>query len=110
LSTHRPVPYEGRSGIRALLEGMQRFGWSPVKEGNHIIWLTGKDGAISLEPGGQFELSGAALKSVHETCNEVNTHQEQVRAVANEIGAGVIGLGYAPSWRLNEVPMMPKGR
>ena len=110
LRSHKPVPYEGRPGIRTLLEGMQRFGWSPVMEGEHIIGLTGKDGAISLEPGGQFELSGAALKSVHETCNEVNTHQEQVREVANEIGAGVIGLGYAPSWRLDEVPMMPKGR
>src|SRR3954447_8545976 len=110
LSMRKPVPYEGRPGIRALLEGMQRFGWSPVMEGEHIIGLTGKDGAISLEPGGQFELSGATLKSVHETCSEVNTHQEQVRQVANEIGAGVIGLGYAPSWRRDEVPMMPKGR
>ena len=89
---------------------MQRFGWAPVMEGEYIIGLSGKDGAISLEPGGQFELSGAPLKTVHETCNEVNTHQEQVRAIANEIGAGVIGLGYAPSWRLDEVPMMPKGR
>jgi len=110
LKSFKPVPYEGRPGIRALLEGMQRFGWAPVMEGEHIIGLSGKDGAISLEPGGQFELSGAALKSVHETCNEVNTHQEQVRQIANEIGAGVIGLGYAPSWRRDEVPMMPKGR
>ncbi|MBV8798787.1 MAG: glutamate--cysteine ligase [Alphaproteobacteria bacterium] len=110
LTTLKPVPYEGRPGIRALLEGMRRFGWSPVMEGDNIIGLTGKDGAISLEPGGQFELSGAALKSVHETCSEVNTHQDQVRQVAAEIGAGAIGLGYAPSWRLNQVPMMPKGR
>jgi glutamate--cysteine ligase len=110
LKTHKPVPYEGRHGIRALLEGMRRFGWEPVMEGDHIIGLTGKDGAISLEPGGQFELSGAALKSVHETCSEVNTHQEQVRQIAGEIGAGVIGQGYAPSWRLDDVPMMPKGR
>src|ERR1700752_3071594 len=65
LKSRKPLPYEGRPGIRALLEGMQRFGWSPVMEGEHIIGLTGKDGAISLEPGGQFELSGAALKSVH---------------------------------------------
>jgi glutamate--cysteine ligase len=110
LKTHKPVPYEGRPGIRPLLEGMQRFGWAPVMEGAYIIGLSGKDGAISLEPGGQFELSGAPLKTVHETCNEVNTHREQVRTIADEIGAGVIGLGYAPSWRLDEVPMMPKGR
>src|ERR1051325_3284977 len=110
LGTQKPVSYDGEPGIRALLNGMRRFGWEPVMEGDNIIGLTGKDGAISLEPGGQFELSGAALKSVHETCNEVNTHQEQVREIANEIGAGVIGLGYAPSWRLDEVGMMPKGR
>jgi glutamate--cysteine ligase len=110
LATHKPLSYDGQPGIRALLNGMRRFGWEPVMEGDNIIGLTGKDGAISLEPGGQFELSGAALKSVHDTCNEVNTHQEQVREIANEIGAGVIGLGYAPTWRLNEVSMMPKGR
>ncbi|HTQ15604.1 MAG TPA: glutamate--cysteine ligase [Rhizomicrobium sp.] len=110
LKTFRPVPYEGRSGILALLEGMRRFGWEPVKEGETVIGLTQNGASISLEPGGQFELSGAALKTVHETCAEVNTHQEQVREVADEIGAGVIGLGYAPDWRLDEVPIMPKGR
>ena len=110
LKTHKPVSYDGAPGILALLNGMRRFGWEPVMEGDNIIGLTGKDGAISLEPGGQFELSGAALKSVHETCAEVNTHQEQVREIANEIGAGVIGLGFAPTWRLDEVPVMPKGR
>ncbi|MBV9571103.1 MAG: glutamate--cysteine ligase [Alphaproteobacteria bacterium] len=110
LKTLKPVPYHGKPGIRALLDGMRRFGWEPVMEGDNIIGLTGKDGAISLEPGGQFELSGAPLVSVHETCNEVNTHRAQVQQVSNEIGAGAIGVGYAPSWRLDEVPMMPKGR
>jgi glutamate--cysteine ligase len=110
LKTMKPVPYAGRSGIRALLEGMRRFGWEPVMEGDHIIGLTQNSASISLEPGGQFELSGAPLKSVHQTCAEVNTHQEQVREVANELGIGVLGLGYAPSWSLDEVPQMPKGR
>ncbi len=110
LKTMKPLPYEGRSSIRALLEGMRRFGWEPVMEGDAIIGLTQNGAAISLEPGGQFELSGAALKSVHETCAEVNTHQEQVREIAGEIGAGVIGLGYAPTWTLDDVPQMPKGR
>ncbi len=110
LKTQKPVPYEGRPGIRALLEGMERFGWKPILEGENIIGLTQNGASLSLEPGGQFELSGAALKSVHQTCAEVNTHQAQVREVAGEIGAGVIGLGYAPSWRLDEVPQMPKGR
>ncbi|MGH6870298.1 MAG: glutamate--cysteine ligase [Rhizomicrobium sp.] len=110
LKTFRPVGYDGRPGIRALLDGMRRFGWEPVMEGDHIIGLAQNGASISLEPGGQFELSGAALRTVHETCSEVNTHQEQVRQVADDIGAGVIGLGYAPDWRLDEVPVMPKGR
>ena len=96
LKTFRPVPYEGPNGIRALLEGMTRFGWEPVKEGPHIIGGYQNGASISLEPGGQFELSGAALKTVHETCAEVNTHQEQVREVCNELGLGVLGLGFAP--------------
>ncbi len=85
----KPVPYEGKPGIRALLEGMKRFGWEPILEGENIIGLTQNGASLSLEPGGQFELSGAPLKTVHQTCAEVNTHLEQVREVANEIGAGV---------------------
>ena len=110
LKTMKPVPYDGRNGIRAMLEGMRRFGWEPVMEGDNIIGLSQDGASISLEPGGQFELSGAALKSVHQTCAEVNTHQEQVREIANELGVGVLGLGYAPNWALDEVPQMPKGR
>ncbi|MDE3114714.1 MAG: glutamate--cysteine ligase [Pseudomonadota bacterium] len=110
LKDRRPLAYEGRPGIRALLEGMQRFGWEPILEGPNIIGLSQNNASISLEPGGQFELSGAPLENVHETCAEVNTHQEQVREVAGEIGAGVIGLGFAPDWSLDDVPVMPKGR
>ncbi|MGB8366500.1 MAG: glutamate--cysteine ligase [Rhizomicrobium sp.] len=110
LKTMKPVGYEGAASIRVLLEGMRRFGWEPVMEGGAIIGLTQNGASISLEPGGQFELSGAPLRSVHETCAEVNTHQEQVREIADEIGVGFLGLGYAPSWRLDEVPQMPKGR
>ena len=108
--TLKPLAYEGEPGIRQLLEGMTRFGWKPVKEGEHIIGHSLDGASLSLEPGGQFELSGAALKTVHETCAEVNTHLAQVREVAAEIGAGMLGLGFAPSWRLDEVPVMPKGR
>jgi glutamate--cysteine ligase len=110
LRTHKPVPYDGKPGIRALLEGMARFGWQPVMERDCIIGLTKNGASLSLEPGGQFELSGAPLKTVHETCSEVNTHQEEVREVAAEIGAGVIGLGFAPTWSMEETHMMPKGR
>jgi glutamate--cysteine ligase len=110
LRTHKPLPYDGTPGIRVLLEGMQRFGWEPVKEGENIIGLSQAGASLSLEPGGQFELSGAPLKTVHETCGEVNTHQEQARVVADEIGAGVIGLGFAPTWSMQETHQMPKGR
>ena len=110
LKDRRPVAYEGRPGIRALLEGMQRFGWEPFYEGENVIGLSQNGASISLEPGGQFELSGAPLYNVHETCAEVNTHQAQVREVAGEIGAGVSGLGFAPDWNLEDVPVMPKGR
>ncbi len=110
LKTLAPLPYEGPAGIRAMLEGMKRFGWEGVYEGDHIIGLKQAGGAISLEPGGQFELSGAPLRSVHETCNEVNTHLDQVREVATEIGAGFLGMGFHPTAKLADVPIMPKGR
>jgi glutamate--cysteine ligase len=110
LAAHMPLAYAGRPGIRTLLEGMRRFGWEPVMEGDHIIGLSQGAASISLEPGGQFELSGAPLRSLHQTCAEVNTHQTQVREVAAEIGAGVLGLGFAPTWRVDDVDQMPKGR
>ena len=110
LKTHKPVSYEGKPGIRQLLEGMQRFGWQPLREGENIIGLTQDGASLSLEPGGQFELSGAPLKTVHDTCAEVDTHLLQTREVASEIGAGVLGFGFAPGWTLAETPVMPKGR
>jgi glutamate--cysteine ligase len=110
LRSHKPLSYDARPGIRELLDGMRRFGWEPVREDDNIIGLTQGGASLSLEPGGQFELSGAALRNVHETCNELNTHQSQVREVCAEIGAGVIGLGFAPTWSMEETHQMPKGR
>src|ERR1700744_3260042 len=89
---------------------MKRFGWQPVAENGNIIGLTQNGASLSLEPGGQFELSGAPLRTIHETSSEVNIHLEQCREVASEIGAGVLGFGFAPSWTLAETPVMPKGR
>src|SRR5579872_2628863 len=85
LKDHKPLPYDGPCSIRALLTGMQRFGWEPVREGENIIGLSQNGASLSLEPGGQFELSGAALRTVHETCVEVMTHRNQVREVCAEI-------------------------
>ena len=107
----RPLPYEGMPGIKALLEGMLRFDWEPVLEGENVIALKAADGAsVTLEPGGQFELSGAAVETLHQTCNEVNTHLTQVKEVCKEIGAGMIGLGFNPKWRREDIHWMPKGR
>ncbi len=110
LSDHSTLPYEGPAGVRALLEGMQRFGWQPVTEGGNVIALSMDGGAISLEPGGQFELSGAPLENLHQTCNEVNTHLKQVREVATGLGIGFLGLGFTPDWTRAQIPVMPKGR
>ncbi|HEV2550518.1 MAG TPA: glutamate--cysteine ligase [Stellaceae bacterium] len=111
LADHKPAPYDGNNGIRALLEGLQRFGWAPVRDADNLVGLSnGKGGAISLEPGGQFELSGAPLETLHQTCDEVNEHLKQVRAVASELGLGVLGLGFHPTARREDIPWMPKGR
>ncbi len=109
--TLEPLPYDGPRSIRAMLEGMQaRFGWEPILEQDKIIGLA-KDGAnISLEPGGQLELSGAPLDSIHQTCDEVNEHLREVHEVADTIGARFIGLGAAPIWTHEQMPLMPKGR
>ncbi len=111
LSDHSPLPYEGACSVRAMLEGLRdQFGWAPVLEGGNIIGLT-KDGAnVSLEPGGQLELSGAPLKTIHQTCDEVHTHLAEVKTVADRIGAGFIGLGAAPEWAHEDMSVMPKGR
>ena len=111
LSDLKPLPYEGACGVRAMLEGLRdRFGWKPVFEGAAIIGLTKGGANVSLEPGGQLELSGAPLRTIHGTCEEVNQHLAEVRSVAQEIGAGFIGLGATPDWRADEMPVMPKGR
>ncbi len=109
--THEPLPYSGSCSIRSLLEGIRdEFSWRELREAGNIIGLT-KDGAnISLEPGGQLELSGAPLRTVHETCDEVNEHLRQVRLVASRIGARFIGIGAAPFWYHEDMPVMPKGR
>jgi glutamate--cysteine ligase len=110
-----PVPYAGPSGIRALMEGLiERFGWQPITEGPHIIALKRPDGeggeTISLEPGGQFELSGAAVSTLHEVAAETALHLDQVKAVGDTLGLGFLGAGFSPNWTLAATPQMPKQR
>lgn len=110
-SDFSPLPYGGPNGIQALLNGLRRFGWQGVYEGENIIALSQKDkGSVSLEPGGQVELSGAPLDNVHQTCTEVTDHLKHVKTVGDELGIGMLGLGFTPNWRRDDIHWMPKGR
>lgn len=114
LADLQPLDYAGADGIEAMLNGLTRFGWQGVYEQDKIIALSrdraSGGGSVTLEPGGQLELSGAPVETIHDTCREVNTHLQEVRAVAEELGQGYIGLGFAPTWGLQAAPHMPKGR
>jgi glutamate--cysteine ligase len=110
-----PVPYEGERGIRALMERLvARYRWEPIFEGENIIALrrpAGEPGGtISLEPGGQFELSGAAVADLHETAAETQEHLNEVLSVGEGLGIGFLGVGFSPKWTLAETPRMPKKR
>jgi glutamate--cysteine ligase len=113
VADNSPVPYEGERGIRRLLEAMEGLlGWRPIVDDGRIIGLSDPvgQGAISLEPGGQFELSGAPLETIHQTCREGNAHLAQVREIAEPLGIRFLGLGGSPKWTLSETPKMPKSR
>ena len=108
-----PVPYEGERGIERLLQGMEGLlGWKRIEDKGKIIGLVDPidGGAISLEPGGQFELSGAPLDNLHQTCREVHSHLAQLREVADPLGIGFLGLGVSPKWHREDIPVMPKSR
>ena len=114
-STLRRPTYEGPNGIKAMLDGLTRFGWDKVYEGENVIALERKNSegmtaSISLEPGGQFELSGAPLKDVHDICNETGQHLMEVKQVADQLNLGFLGTGFDPMWTRADVPIMPKGR
>jgi len=110
LSDYTRLPYEGPDGIGEILSRLERFGWEPIQEQGKTIALSMNGCAITLEPGGQFELSGAPLETIHQTCDEVHTHLAQVKEVGDELGTGMLGLGFDPSWRRDQVSWMPKGR
>ena len=111
LDDHAPLAYDSEPGIRDVLEALTRFGWEPVRENGNIIALAGADNAtVSLEPGGQVELSGAAVETIHQTCQEVNEHLRQVREVCKELGIAMMGMGFNPKWRRQDMHWMPKER
>jgi len=110
LGSHEPIPYDGPDGIFALMQGLKRFGWEDEREGETLIGLHRGGANVSLEPGGQFELSGAPLETVHDVHEETVQHLAEVRAVGQELGIGFLALGHAPLWTREQVPLMPKGR
>ncbi|KGD86179.1 glutamate--cysteine ligase [Rhizobium sp. YS-1r] len=110
---HRPVPYFGDASISALLKGMEaKLGWEPIMDGENIIGLGEHSGmgAISIEPGGQFELSGAPLETIHQTCRESNQHLALLKEIAEPMGIRFLGMGGSPKWSFEETPRMPKSR
>jgi glutamate--cysteine ligase len=114
-NTLGPVAYDGRGGVRSLMQALiSRYGWQAIREGENIIALKRPAGesssTVSLEPGGQFELSGAPLATLHETCAEAASHLKQCLDVGEDLGIGFLGLGFAPTWPLAQMPRMPKQR
>jgi len=110
MSDHRAPSYDEPGGIRDLLNGLTEYGWKPVIENGNVIALSGTDGNISLERTGQFELSGAALQNLHQTCAEAARHLDQCKAVGERLGLGFLGVGMWPDKTRAELPIMPKGR
>ena len=110
MEDHRQPTYDEPGGIRDLLQAFGRFGWEPVLEDGRVIAANGADGSLSLEPAGQFELSGAMLESLHQTCAETGRHREQCLQIGAELGLGFLGLGFNPVATRDALPVMPKGR
>jgi len=106
-----PLPFSGERSISAIFAALiARHGWEPLHEGDHIVGLSRGGANISLEPGGQFELSGAPLADVHQTAAELDTHLEELRGIAGPMGVRFMAIGAAPEWRHEDMPAMPKGR
>ena len=108
--TLRPLPFDGDQGIEAFLKKLMRFGWQPMPENGRVVALELGRCHITLEPGGQLELAGAPLETIHEACDEIHTHLAQVKEVAEEMNVGLIGLGFQPKWARADCPWMPKQR
>ena len=107
----RPIPYEGERGVKTLLNALaERYDWEPIIENGNVIALTKDKCSVSLEPGGQIELSGAPLKNIHQTCGEVHTHLHELREICGDLGIDMLGVGHQPKWSREDTPWMPKGR
>lgn len=107
----RPLDYEGKGGIGEVLgEFERRYDWQPVREDGKVIALFKDGGSITLEPGGQLELSGAPLRHIGETCSEISTHLVECRAISDDLGFSMLAMGFNPKWGREDMVWMPKGR
>jgi glutamate--cysteine ligase len=105
------VPYEGPRGIAAVLERVAELdGWKRIREGADLIALEKGDASITLEPGGQLELSGAPLRTIHETCSEFQGHLSLMKRICEPLGIVWLGLGINPIHGVDQIPQMPKER
>lgn len=109
----QPIAFEGETGVKTvLLELRDRHGWFPEAEvaGGDLISLRRGDASITLEPGGQLELSGAPLGSIHQTCAEFRGHMTELSDISEELGIAWLGLGFHPTARQEDLPWVPKLR
>ena len=106
----RPIPYDGERSIKQLLSLLTQQGWQAVLEKNNLIALKKGLASVTLEPGGQLELSGAPLATIHQTCRETTDYHALVRTISDELGIGFLALGFQPKWKQSDIPWMPKAR
>ena len=109
-NSYYPTTYESKNGIRDFLNELSNFGWEKVLENGNVISLKKQNQSITLEPGGQIELSGAPLKDIHSACKETNEHLKLVKEVGNRLNITLLGLGVRPQEKTSTVPWMPKSR
>tara|TARA_Y100001968_G_scaffold53290_1_gene44342 strand:+ start:2652 stop:4004 length:1353 start_codon:yes stop_codon:yes gene_type:complete len=114
LQSKKPIHYDEENGISSLLTKLKDFGWEPINEDDRVIALSRKNanggGSITLEPAGQFELSGEMFVSVHETYNELVEHKAQISKIGKTMGIDFLALGFAANWSREDMPVMPKSR
>lgn len=108
-----PVPYEGDRGVLAIMNELAATkGWRPEaeSEGGPVIALYRDGASITLEPGSQFELSGAPLVSCHEICSELRGHIAEIAPFSERAGIKWLGLGFHPFSKREDYTMVPKQR